>query len=1278
MSNMLWKNVLTNSKKSFMARMDLDNPKKLCENVCNYGLKRGEMAIRHSQGEYTNFTINALELIRPLLTNIVISRAIKYLSEDNISVVIGILHINKEAQDYGIDVIYYVLNRWLEKNEFDVPNEYTVKNDNFLQSLQRSIDPEFDIWILTVRNKPIQGKFKVEGIGQSKKKHSVVPEDWLNREFDSGKQLHEEMDTLDTRKGMAPVHFCCIYSMTLKKNDTWKKVNKGLNIDNVSIGVSISYKGSTITYLKTDDDRERFVKTLKKGEDYLLKDVFQQRVLIVVNLKEIVCDRAYLKKGLDGKKISTVGVLVSRLQKALRRGRECSKLMYDSVIELGKSKPYNLPDMQFAKVSGSRQLVWRLFISIFEDGRPYIKSDNTVLGMTDLAALSLLFQLDPNLNINDRLLKMVQRTALLVQRDDDKCWDWRKGSLGEVKDHGVPILRSFKMILDTMPMMRNDRNMIARGCNYLLAGPFAPAKLEKLSVSDMLQSSDDSKELSAKLAAYDMHCLPGMILELQASLPKNNIKNDFNTTKSIGSFIWMYSSRYNVRFNQKNAMNPFIEQMKKTLLEIQINYQGKNIELDDEILKSIRKNSCSKLMNIITPTKLESRQAFMLIFGKKVRIGPKKKKENSIEVIVGGSEKEPCKVKTPSGDFYSYLDGADRAAGEERYICHMDKSNKIQMVLEVPPDGFEWVDEIKKKVHIYVTKKNNKIMFNVDEIKDIVPFDGSRLIKPIPMSKDTVMNSTFKKIVKQALYNGNCMYGEFDINLIMREIACTRCKAKDRMVYKWSHLSKIDSIVWKNVLVKMVNCYDNQVIIGPVDRNGNKLQESISYRYEGVLWRMFNMLSMLYPFAVTFRSKFKFKINKNISEYKHLLKSVESLAFQNAVKSKKKKIVIKTKLWDHQEQTSKNIHYNIVKLGRRGHGDASCVGAGKTLVALKTMCLLLETNKENKFSGFVVLVPTTQLYKTWTDEIKRHTAGFHVLTQEANGSYKGEIGSNTVLITTLGRMRNHPVSHSWLFVVIDECLSVQNKNALQTEEAWRQIICSKYGVLLMSATFFRSRFDKMFYMLKMLRSNLPEKREFLDTILTESMVCHIPKTSRKWITTVTKCELSNGLKERYDVILSKSLDYEKMYMELSKLLYDNQDYVKMFNDRIVELSESKILIYARSKKMADDISLIDDVSRYPDKSKKHVVVSYAEGTYGLNDLIKYDTILSLVPDADKLPQMKGRLDRPGNDKDVLRLELILTKDTIEEASLIRMEMANTFYKQHIMPLAEFYEFACNS
>ena len=69
------------------------------------------------------------------------------------------------------------------------------------------------------------------------------------------------------------------------------------------------------------------------------------------------------------------------------------------------------------------------------------------------------------------------------------------------------------------------------------------------------------------------------------------------------------------------------------------------------------------------------------------------------------------------------------------------------------------------------------------------------------------------------------------------------------------------------------------------------------------------------------------------------------------------------------------------------------------------------------------------------------------------------ITGNAIVVTTLGRARDKPflMQAGWDLVVIDECLSIQNDTALQTMEAWRQVASSRAGVLMLSATFFRSQ-----------------------------------------------------------------------------------------------------------------------------------------------------------------------------------------------------------------------------
>lgn len=63
------------------------------------------------------------------------------------------------------------------------------------------------------------------------------------------------------------------------------------------------------------------------------------------------------------------------------------------------------------------------------------------------------------------------------------------------------------------------------------------------------------------------------------------------------------------------------------------------------------------------------------------------------------------------------------------------------------------------------------------------------------------------------------------------------------------------------------------------------------------------------------------------------------------------------------------------------------------------------------------------------------------------------------------------------------------------------------------------------------------------------------------------------------------------------------------------------------------------------------------------------------PEPDKLPQMKGRLDRPNQKSDVLHIEYVIIKNTIEDADLYKLEIAKNFYNQHILPLAEYYKIA---
>ena len=61
-----------------------------------------------------------------------------------------------------------------------------------------------------------------------------------------------------------------------------------------------------------------------------------------------------------------------------------------------------------------------------------------------------------------------------------------------------------------------------------------------------------------------------------------------------------------------------------------------------------------------------------------------------------------------------------------------------------------------------------------------------------------------------------------------------------------------------------------------------------------------------------------------------------------------------------------------------------------------------------------------------------------------------------------------------------------------------QVEVSTCGCQMLSATFFRSAFDKLFYMIRTLRSPLPRTLQYLPALIHEHVVCEIPETGRSW------------------------------------------------------------------------------------------------------------------------------------------------------------------------------------
>lgn len=279
----------------------------------------------------------------------------------------------------------------------------------------------------------------------------------------------------------------------------------------------------------------------------------------------------------------------------------------------------------------------------------------------------------------------------------------------------------------------------------------------------------------------------------------------------------------------------------------------------------------------------------------------------------------------------------------------------------------------------------------------------------------------------------------------------------------------------------------------------------------------------------------------------------------------------------------------------------------------------------------------------------------------------------------MGRSRDNPLQIDIKFVIIDECLTVQNNTSKWTMKAFEQVVRSKYGVLMLSATFFRTRFDKLFFMLKMFQLNIPSKPEYLDTILNIAIGANIKTNAIKWIETIHKIKMPDEFYQLYSK--HKKTDKKESYLELKKFMFENVDWNEIIIEKAKKLviDGRKVLVFTESDNQLDKLAklLLDKQvntqwSFYPDISKDICVISKHKGTYGINNLVKYNTILTKPPEPDKLPQMKGRLDRPGQISSNLFIEYIVIADTIDEIDLISLQIANNFYSSHIIPLANYY------
>ena len=1260
-----------NCLKKFITRKNDENIQ--LNNIANIGLKPFEIARVERNGEYHGVEIEAIDFIYPLFTTERINKIYSMLKENKINSIIEYSNIQKEYIQHGEQVIDYIIEKWCATTGVECPNKLSSVNID---------DVELNKRISKNVSHELIGKFKITGIGKNTKtKESTLPHDWIGKEFNGSADLHNQMNSLPSRIGKPPVTYCCTYGMMVQKKDI-----KNIKNANMFIVVKKSKYGCKTHIF---DKKDKNVKELSN------KNKFSQ---INFNNQERFNSALFIENELivdsnTNNNLST-SYLSSLLQKCFRN-QYATDLLENTIDNLHNSKGYNLPEHHFARVSGPKQLCWRSYISIIEDVNYYVT--DKYLDLLDIFVLSLIFNECPKKKLNNSILLQLKNTLKRVQHIGNPT-NWRNFCQHEFDKNTTIILKNDNcsriqnsIILASFcsPMMTNDRIMLGKFYTY--------SNCDKIfNIDDIgdIKKEEIYLHNEIRMRAHDMHCYPYLLIQLQGCLPFIPNKE---TLKILSSFIWKYSSSFNTRYNtksiEKNKNNIHILQ---SLLDIQYYETNKNIPEIKWTTNNKNKKFLNKKYKIIDEN--IKRDSFLIIFGRTYRLD--KKINNKVHnIIICGNNDEICKVKllqNKSNNFY--VEGKNRYIAEKEFVLQFQKdSDYIDFKKVTPPNGYKWNDKVrntKQKLELKLIKTNEKNMTNEIEfyvgIHKIGLFDGSSLLEKIEEYNEDIIDDTLKYLINVALYNEHDNYYYVLMNLL--KISKNRKNKNDTRVFEWWKDSHIEKNIFLYVRSRIMMSQSN-IIIGPCDRSGNKTNNSISYKYEGVIWRLMIMFSALYPNTIIPNTSFNFTIDRSNYGYVHLMNSINNIIEYNKkddVLSNKNAPKLITTLWDHQTKSAEKIVNGFYNKNQKGFGDASSVGSGKTLVALSVMISLFEKcihdSKKIGHSGFLVMLPTENLYDTWITEINKHTQNFNVLEHKSNGILNDSIKENTIIITTMGRCRDHPIIHKWLLVVIDECLTVQNKEALQTEEAWRQSSYSHFGVLMLSATFFRSRFDKMIYMLNMLNKTIPKTSEYLDTILSESIVCNLNENDRKWITNTNYMELKKKEKYEYNKIIGNKdkNGFEKTYKELWSYIHNNINYIDFFKTSIEKIEKNKknakILIYAASKNEADEISNINNnIHRYSisniKSDKQHLVLSYAEGTFGLNNLIEFDTILSRPPEPDKLPQMKGRLDRPGQNSNILHIEYIVLKNTIEEASLYKLEICKNFYGNYIMPLAEYFKVA---
>ncbi len=1252
------------------------NGNKKLQNLANFGGEIGTKLFVDRNGEYNGIVIELQEKVYPLFLDETVHSI--YLNiESNYSSNILLIErfgLTELFQKYSNEIFRFIVDQFLILNNVqpfysDYPKIISnIKSPEIIQ-LKKIIC--IDIHTL------IPCKIKVVSCGE------LLPEDWVGKVFGSGESFHRAIDLLEARINKPPVTYLANYCMMHFKVNKLLQTKDLKNIDLVyNIWVQDLVTGKFIS------SRSKNKIDISNLPNYVQIDCMEEPIYILFSSQDT------FNHEIKQLEFNSIGFNVSLMQKSFRRGPEVVDNLKEAITKLSITKPYNNPEHQYELTSGSKQLFWRYFISIIEDIQIY--QSTLYFDIFDLVIYAYIFGQYPEYVLNKKLSnKLIELGEKLLEIKS--YVDFRKYN-EDISDKFNLFCRyqvSLGIGLKHMKGMQGDKKMIKKLLTFIKSNP-------KLVLIDSINPTLKEDLIYKKIGWYsslDLHTNPQMIVQFQNAIYKKDKEPvDLETCSKL---IWNYSSSYNIRIHPKfkfNKLNDLLYLIQFTWFN-DVTKSDFKLELSEDFDNKLWGHEF-RLIDNLTKLKYQSLTCKIIYNNLNYKSFNSKNliTKNQIGQILLSSQNKNY-FWTKGKKTFPILTNDQIKFKYKDEIIDKESDDYEKIFLEYTKHLNDFSTTIINELCNLKIKTNYKDRWihinNIKcvEIKEDYSIEYSENLYELLNKKENIFktqlpNSILETIIDELI---SCSTDEISTYINYKTISSLQNSPNQIIQTKLINLipSNVKQIILSRVLTSLEDKMERTILIlCSINRLGKSNGDSVDGQFEGYLLRLFSIFAVLYG-CFQRVTEYKYVIDIKSKIFRIWLKDmgyhIESCLKPESIKKIK---IVKTRLWEHQVKVRDMISNGIIKYNQRGFGDASEVGSGKTLTAISCIEFLFNLNKDtNKESNYLILVPNTNLYQVWKDEISSHCENTICYLQESDGKWTKIIGENlnksypALWISTMGRNRDHQFELPIDFVIIDECLSVQNKESKWTMKAFEQVVRAKYGVLMLSATFFRTRFDKLFFMLKMLCTGLPTKSEYLDTILNTAIGANIKINRIKWDITVHKIKLDDKFYEGYKQ--SKVTDKFESYIRLKKYLSNNINFEKIAYEKINHLlkEKRKILFYVESDSQQETfIKYVQDNKLvwgfYPDISKDVCIISKHKGTYGINNLVKYDTIVMKPPEPDKLPQIKGRLDRPNQKALKLYLEYLVIADTIEEIDIVKLELANGFYQGHIIPLANYYDKYC--